>query len=149
MPGARAHLDVLDLPTPDEAAAQGLVDGLRLDLGCKRTLDNDVDERSQSSGDANPVDGFDITRGQPRSMQSEPFRRRRHALKTWRDRHVELGRHRVRQLVECQRRRVTEYPLRLILAVARPELPDHQVRPSRERKLRQAVDATMLANPVA
>jgi len=73
LPGARAHLDVLDLPTPDEATTQGFIDGLRLDLGCKRTLDNDVDERSQRSGDANPVDGFDITRGQPRPVQSEPF----------------------------------------------------------------------------
>ena len=98
--------------------AQGLIDRLRLDLGCKRTLDNDVDERSQSSGDANPVDGFDITRGQPRSMQSEPFRGRRHALKTRRDRHVQLRRHSVRQFVECQGRRVAEHPLRLILAVA-------------------------------
>jgi len=52
-----------------------------LDLGCKRTLDNDVDERSQRSGDANPVDGFDITRGQPRPVQSEPFWDRRHPLK--------------------------------------------------------------------
>ena len=72
MPGARAHLDVLNLATPDEATAQGLIDRLRLDLGCKRTLDNDVDQRSQRSGDANPVDGFEVTRGQPRSMQSEP-----------------------------------------------------------------------------
>ena len=118
MPGARAHLDVLDLPTPDEATAEGFIDGLRLDLGCERTLDNDVDERSQRSGDANPVDGFDITRGQPRPMQSEPLWGRRHALKTRRHGHVELCRHRVRQLVERQRRGVTEHPLGLILAVA-------------------------------
>lgn len=118
MPGARAHLDVLDLPTPDEAATQGFIDGLRLDLGCKRTLDNDVDERSQRSGDTNAVDGFDITRGQSRAMQPKPFRDRRHPLKSRRHRHIELCRHRVRQLVECQRRCVTEDPLGLILAVA-------------------------------
>src|SRR5476649_985085 len=86
LPGARAHLDVVNLATPDEATAQGLVDRLRLDLGCKRTLDNDVDQRSQRSGDANTVDGFEVARGQPRSMKSEPFRGRRHALKTRRDR---------------------------------------------------------------
>jgi len=118
LPGARAHLDVLDLLTPDEAAAQGFIDGLRLDLGCKRTLDNDVDERSQRSGDTNAVDGFDITRGQSRAMQPKPFRDRRHPLKTRRHRHIELCRHRVRQLVERERRCVTEHPLGLILAVA-------------------------------
>ena len=91
---------------------------MRLDLGCEGTLDNDVDERSQRSGDANPVDGFDITRGEPRPVQSEPLWDCRHALKTRRHRHIELCRHRVREFVERQRRRVTEHPLGLILAVA-------------------------------
>jgi hypothetical protein len=118
LPGARAHLDVLNLPTPDEAATQGFIDGLSLDLWCKRTLDDDVDERPQRRSHANPVDGFDITRGQPRSMQSEPFWDRRHALKTRRHGHVEPCRHRVRQLVERQRRCVAEHPLGLILAVS-------------------------------
>ena len=118
MPGARAHRGILNLPTPDEATAQGFIDGLGLQLRCKRTLDNDVDERSQRTGDANPVDGFHVTPGQPRPMQSKPFGGRRHALETRRDRHVQLRRHSVRQFVECQGRRVTEYPLRLILAVA-------------------------------
>ena len=118
MPGARAHRGTLNLPTPDEATAQGFIDGLGLELGCKFTFDNDVDERSQRSGDADSVDGFHVTPGQPRPMQSEHLRDRRHALETRRDRHVQLRRHGVRQFVECQGRRVTEHPLRLILAVA-------------------------------
>jgi hypothetical protein len=93
LPGARAHPGILNLPAPDEATAQGFIDGLGLKLGCQRTLDHDVDERSQRSGDANPVDGLNVARGQPRPMQSESFRGRRHALKTRRDRHVQPRRH--------------------------------------------------------
>lgn len=118
MPGARAHRGILNLPTPDKATAQGFIDGLGLELWCKLTLDDNVDERSQRSGGANPVDRLHVRPGQPRPMQSKSFRRRRHALKTRRDRHVQLRRHGVGQFVEGQGRRVTEHPLRLILAVA-------------------------------
>jgi len=46
LPGTRADGDILDLPTPDEPAAQGFIDCLGLDLDCKVTLDHHVDERS-------------------------------------------------------------------------------------------------------
>ena len=46
LPGARTDRDILDLPTPDEPAAQGFIDGLGLDLDGKLTLDHHVDERS-------------------------------------------------------------------------------------------------------
>jgi hypothetical protein len=44
--GARADRDVLELPAPDEPAAQSFVDGLGLELDGKIAVDNHVDERS-------------------------------------------------------------------------------------------------------
>jgi len=46
LPGTRADRDILDLPAPDEPAAQGFIDGLGLELDGKVTLDHHVDERS-------------------------------------------------------------------------------------------------------
>jgi len=115
---ASAHLDGFELLATDQATTEGLIDSLSLQLGRKVSLDNHVDECSQGGSNVNPVDRVDVALGQARSVQPEHFRDRRHALKTGRDRHMQLRRHRVRQFVQCQCRRVTEHPLQLILAVA-------------------------------
>ena len=81
LPGAHAHRGVLDLSTKDEATTQRFTDGLGLEFRGKVTVDHHVDERSQRSRDANPIDGFDVTHGQTRPMQSKYSRNRRHTLK--------------------------------------------------------------------
>ena len=60
MPGTCADGDILDLPTLNEPAVQGFIDGLCLELDGKLTLDHHVDDRSERSGDANSVDGFNV-----------------------------------------------------------------------------------------
>ena len=117
MSGAGAHLGRLQLPTDDQAPADSLIDGLDLQLLRDRAFNDDVDERPQSRGKSNAVDGLYIALAESGTMQAEHHGNSGHPLKPWRDCHVQSRRHRVGQFVKRECRRVAEGPLRLTASV--------------------------------
>lgn len=139
----------LKLLTHNQTAPQRLVDGLDLEVGRKRVLADDVDERSQRRRHAGAVDRLNVSFVKPRMVQPENRRNGSHPSKSGRHGHVQLCRHRVGQIVQRQRGRVAVDALRLALPVSRPKLPDHQVRPGRRRKLRQPVHTSGFTDPIA
>jgi len=125
-----------------------LIDGLDLQLRGDHAFGNDVNQRSDRRRHAHASDRLDVSRAEPRVVQPEYVRNGGHPPEPGRHRHVQLRRHDVGKVVQCQRRRVTENPLWLVLTISRPELPDHEVGPGRRRELRQAVHTACFANPV-
>ena len=65
------------------------------------------------------------------------------------NRHVQLGGHDVGKLLKAQSRVVAVSALGNFLAVLRPKIPEHQIRAVGCRKLRQAIDSAMLADPIS
>jgi hypothetical protein len=126
---ARADLRSLELPSRDQPPPNRLREGLDLQLRRDRTVDDHVNERSQWRGDTHVVNGSDVRLAESGVMQAERSRNRGHPLEAWRDRHVQLRRHRIGEFVQCQRRRVAEHTLGLVLPIAGPKLPDDQIRP--------------------
>jgi hypothetical protein len=114
---AGARFGCLELPSHNQAPANGLIDSLDLQLRRDRALNDHVDERPESSGHPNAVHGFDIALRQARPMEMEHLRNGGHPLKSWRDCHVQLRRHRIGQFVKREGRGVTEGPLRLTASV--------------------------------
>src|SRR5260370_41413109 len=97
--------------TNDQGGGKGLIDGLDLQFRCDRAFNNHVDERSRRRGHSNAVDGFNIALGETSAMETENVGNGGHPLEARWNRHVQLRRHRVRQLGQSQRGRVAEYPL--------------------------------------
>jgi hypothetical protein len=126
---ASADLRSLELPSHDQPPADRLSERLHLQLRRDRTVDDYVNECSQWRRDTNVVNGFDVRLAESGVMQSKRSRNRGHPLEAWRDRHVQLRRHRIGEFVQCQRRRVAEHTLGLVLPIAGPKLPDNQIRP--------------------
>lgn len=137
------------MPSQDQTTSKRLVDGLYLQLRSDRALGNDVDDRTEGCGDAHAVDCLDVASAEPRMAEAEHVGNGSHPSEPGRHRHIQLRRHHVGKIVQCQRSRIAEHPLGLILSVPRPELPDHEVGPGRARELRQPVDTACFANPVA
>jgi hypothetical protein len=113
------------LPSYDQTAPKGLVDGLDLELWSDRARSNDVNERSERRGHAHAVNCLNVSRAEPRVVQAEHVRNCGHPPKPGGHRHVQLRRHHVGEIMERQGGRVAEDPLWLVLSVPRPELPDH------------------------
>jgi len=82
-------------------------------------------------------------------MQPEHLGEGSHSAEPGRHGYIQLRWHHVRKLVQRKGGRVTKHALWLIVAVPRPEVPDHKVRSRSRWKLRQSVDAARLADPVA
>ena len=137
------------MPPHDQTAPDRLVDGLDLELRGNHAFGDAVNQRSERRGHAHAVDCLNVSVTQPCMVQAEYVRNGGHPPEPWRHCHVQFRRHHVGEIVQCQCGRVTEDPLWLVLAIPRPELPDHEVGPGWRWKLRQPVHAAGFADPVA
>jgi hypothetical protein len=132
----------------DQTAVNSLQQGLANERPLDRAGLDQIENRPQRSGVLVAWSSLYIASGQIMVMKHHDAGNIAIAPEVRRNRHMQLCRVQVRQIMQTQRGLVTIDPLDLFLPVSGPERPEDKIRPIRRWEQREAVNAAMFSDPV-
>src|SRR6266436_1497786 len=108
-----------------------------------------IQNRAQWACNSHTLHLFDIAFVEISSVKNQNFRDSAVASKMFGDCHVQLRGHDIGELVKTESCVVTICAFRNFLTILRPQIPKHQIRALRRRKICQPINTTMLPDPVS
>jgi len=143
-----AQMCIPDLLASEQTTINGLPNSLSDEVAFDRTSLDQVKDRSERARELKALGRLHITLWQVGIMQYEDTWNIAVASEVGRDRHVQLRRVHIRQIVKAERCLVTVDTLHFFIPVPGPERPKHEIGPISRRKERKPVNAAVLSNPV-
>jgi len=138
-----------NLLAADQPSTEGLPKRLPKEAARDRIRFEEIENRPKGTRELEALRGFNIARRQVSAMQDESTGGLAIPAKVHGNGHMQLRRIEVREVVKAESGLVAVNALRLLVPVSGPQSPEYKVRMLFRWEQREAVNATMLANPVS